>query len=223
MRTLAVGDIHGCYAALTTLAALVPFRPADTLITLGDYVDRGPDSFAVLDWLIDYAKCGKLVALRGNHEVMMLAARDSPEALGDWLGCGVETTLMSYSPLGDAGKLADVPDNHWAFLNSTTPYHETRRHVYVHASAYADYPKSEQPEFMLYWEPFERARPHESGKVLVCGHTPQKSGVPASVGYAMCLDTDCCRGGWLTCCEVESGRYWQASELGETRSGWLGE
>ena len=52
MRTLAVGDIHGCYAALTTLAALVPFRPTDTLITLGDYVDRGPDSFAVLDWLM---------------------------------------------------------------------------------------------------------------------------------------------------------------------------
>ena len=52
MRYLAVGDIHGCFHALTTLAAYVPFRPDDLIITLGDYVNRGPNSFAVVDWLI---------------------------------------------------------------------------------------------------------------------------------------------------------------------------
>ena len=56
MRHLAVGDIHGCFKALTTLAAFVPFRADDVLITLGDYVDRGPDSYAVLDWLIAHAR-----------------------------------------------------------------------------------------------------------------------------------------------------------------------
>ena len=47
MRQLAVGDIHGCFKALTTLSAFVPFRPEDLVITLGDYVNRGPDSCAV--------------------------------------------------------------------------------------------------------------------------------------------------------------------------------
>ena len=69
MRYLAVGDIHGCFTALTSLAAYVPFRDDDLLITLGDYVNRGPDSCAVLDWLIRRQRHGKLVPLRGNHEV----------------------------------------------------------------------------------------------------------------------------------------------------------
>ncbi len=51
-RCLAIGDIHGCFDALTTLEAFVPFEADDCLITLGDYTSRGPDSRKVLDWLI---------------------------------------------------------------------------------------------------------------------------------------------------------------------------
>src|SRR5260370_27821692 len=80
VRYLAVGDIHGCFQALTALAASVPFQPEDVIITLGDYVNRGPNSCAVLDWLIAYQRRGKLVALRGNHELMMLQARESTDA-----------------------------------------------------------------------------------------------------------------------------------------------
>ena len=80
MRNLAVGDIHGCIKALTTLAAFVPFQREDLVITLGDYVNRGPDTCAVLDWLINYRKQGQLITLRGNHEIMMLQARDNDEA-----------------------------------------------------------------------------------------------------------------------------------------------
>src|SRR5262249_22446677 len=81
MRHLAIGDVHGCLTALRRLAEFVPFDPGeDVLVTLGDYVDRGPDSRGVLDWLIAYKGKGKLVPLRGNHEVMMLAARDGDEA-----------------------------------------------------------------------------------------------------------------------------------------------
>jgi serine/threonine protein phosphatase 1 len=52
--------------------------------------------------------------------------------------------------------------------------------------------------------------PHESGKTIVCGHTPQKSGKPLNLGYGICLDTNACRGGPLTCLETKSGRIWQA-------------
>ena len=51
-RLLAVGDIHGCYRALCTLMKAVRLTPEDTLITLGDYVNRGPDTHSVVDWLL---------------------------------------------------------------------------------------------------------------------------------------------------------------------------
>jgi serine/threonine protein phosphatase 1 len=59
LRHLAVGDIHGCFTALATLADFLPFQPDDLLITLGDYVDRGPDSYAVLDWVVAQARRGR--------------------------------------------------------------------------------------------------------------------------------------------------------------------
>jgi serine/threonine protein phosphatase 1 len=222
-RVLAIGDIHGCLTALTTLAAFVPFRPEDVLITLGDYINRGPDSCAVLDWLIHYARQGKLVALRGNHEVMMLQAREDEAALAQWRECGGDATLASYSPFGDAGRLVDVPDAHWEFLESTRGWYETESHFFVHANAYPDCPLAEQPDFMLYWESFDDPPPHESGKVMVCGHTPQKAGKPRSIGHAVCIDTWACGRGWLTCLDIATGRYWQANQGGQTRAGWLDE
>ena len=71
------------------------------------------------------------------------------------------------------------------------------------------------------WESFNDPPPHESGKVMVCGHTSQKSGVPRNIGHAVCIDTWACGRGWLTCLDVGSGRYWQANQRGETRASWL--
>jgi serine/threonine protein phosphatase 1 len=72
MRILAIGDIHGCERAFDSLIAAVDLQPEDRLVTLGDYVDRGPDSKGVINRLITLHDTGQLVALRGNHEVMML-------------------------------------------------------------------------------------------------------------------------------------------------------
>jgi serine/threonine protein phosphatase 1 len=222
VRYLAIGDIHGCYDALRTLAAEVPFTRSDTIITLGDYVDRGPNSCAVLDWLIAYAKRGKLVALRGNHEIMMLRARDSEDLVKDWLFNGGDKTLASYSHFGDAGRLVDVPDSHWDFLEMQThPFFETERHFFVHGAALPNYAFDEQPEFMLYWGAFDDRGPHESGKIMVCGHTPQKTGRPKSIGHAVCIDTWAHGKGWLTCLDVSTGIYWQANQRGERRCGSL--
>jgi serine/threonine protein phosphatase 1 len=224
VRYLAIGDIHGCFQALHTLASMVPFSSDDTLITLGDYVDRGPESCTVLDWLIAWRRRGKLVALRGNHEIMMLQAREGEEAFRRWMEYGGDTTLASYSPFGDAGRLVDVPDSHWDFLeNGTLPWFETGKHFFVHANAYPGLPLDDQPDLMLYWEPFGEPEPHESGKVMVCGHTPQKTGLPRSVGHAICIDTWAYGAGWLTCLDVETGRYWQANLAGEHRSGAISD
>ena len=225
MRCLAVGDIHGCSTALMTLAAFVPFGADDLLVTLGDYVNRGPDSSGVLDWLIAYRQQGnRLVALRGNHELMMLRARADHEAFRRWVECGGDATLASYGLSGDRGLLVDVPASHWEFLEKgTSAWFETSTHFFVHANAYPDCALEEQPDFMLYWESFDDPPPHESGKVMVCGHTSQKTGKPRSVGHAVCIDTWACGRGWLTCLDVGSGRYWQANQRGETRRAWLEE
>src|SRR4051794_11977352 len=84
-RTLAIGDIHGCFQALTALENFVPFQPTDRTITLGDHVNRGPDSRSFLEWLIARAEQGNLIALRGNHELMTCAAKQSPRTLASGL------------------------------------------------------------------------------------------------------------------------------------------
>ena len=116
------------------------------------------------------------------------------------------------------------PEEHWLFLSrDCKPYHETADHFFVHANAYPELPLNDQPDYMLFWERFDQPSPHESGKIMICGHTPQRNGVPLNLGYAVCIDTHAHGGGWLTCLDVTTGRYWQANEQKETRSGVLDE
>jgi serine/threonine protein phosphatase 1 len=226
MRTLAIGDIHGCSLALRALLNAVKPKPDDLIVTLGDYVDRGPDSYHVIDQLLALHRTGRLVALRGNHEEMMLRARDARDGLTFWLECGGKETLASYSPLGDGGKFLDVPDEHWHFLEKTcVDWHEVDTHIFVHANAYPEVPMDEQPAHMLRWESIDGrgAAPHVSGKVLVCGHTQQRSGLPLNLGHLVCIDTWAYGDGWLTCLDVGSGRVWQANQAERVRTLWLDE
>lgn len=225
MRLLAMGDIHGCYSALCRLVEAVKLTPEDTLVTLGDYVNRGPDSKAVLDWLIYRSQTGSLIPLRGNHEVMMLNASESPESFFFWASNLGKQTLASYSPFddGEEGSPLDIPETHWDFLkNGLRNYHETERHIFVHANLYPEIDLPDQPEYMLHWEFLDEwTPPHHSGKTMICGHSSQKSGEPFNLGHAVCIDTAACKGGWLTCLDVETNYYWQANQAGETREGFL--
>ena len=135
MRILAIGDIHGCATALDTLLATVKPQPADTIVTLGDYVDRGPNSKGVLDRLISLHETGRLVALRGNHELMMLYAVFSSQNESYWRIYGGAETLDSYSDYG-TGQLTDIPAAHWHFIkNICRDYWESDLHFFVHANA----------------------------------------------------------------------------------------
>ena len=224
-RHLAIGDIHGCFEALRTLCDFVRLRDDDVIITLGDYCNRGPNTCAVLDFLIRLDCSHQLRPLRGNHDIMMLNARDSESEYRKWIEVGGDATLQSYAPFdGDPGTLADIPEHHWQFLSrNLLPYFESPTHFFVHANAYPEIPLNEQPDFMLYWEHYNDPPRHESGKTMVCGHTSQKSGIPATNGHAICIDTWACGNGWLTCLHAESGRLWQANQRGETRHMWLNE
>lgn len=221
MRTLAIGDVHGCAAALRTLAAAVELRPTDRLVMLGDYVDRGPDSRGVIDWVIAAGKTCAVVALRGNHEVMMLSSRTDDMLVKNWSSFGGYEALESYGTSFNDDWVAAVPESHWRFLESTRNYLETGEHIFVHGSVNGRVGMREQDPYRLIWGRCFENTPHISGKRVVCGHTPQEDGRIGCYEWGVCLDTNCCRDGWLTCLDVMTGDYWQANENGQTRQGRL--
>ena len=89
MGTIAIGDIHGCRSSLCRLIDYAGINEEDTVVTLGDYVDRGPDTKGVIDTILELRERTRVVSLMGNHEIMMLEARDSGVALARWMGEGV--------------------------------------------------------------------------------------------------------------------------------------
>ena len=224
MRVLAIGDIHGCLSHLDDLLAWVKPTTDDVLITLGDYVDRGPDTRGVLNRLIELKKQRPVICLRGNHEIMMVDAwRGGRSERKMWLGVGGLQALGSYgSAPGKSGTLDDVPPEHWHFLqNELVDYHESDLFIFVHAGVtYSDKLK-EQSSSALFWEFFGDDMRHVSGKTVICGHTSQKTGVPKVVPGGVCIDTYAHGGGWLTCLDAISGRYWQVDALGRKREGYV--
>jgi serine/threonine protein phosphatase 1 len=218
-RHLAIGDIHGCFDALRTLVAFVDVRLDDVVVTLGDYVDRGPNTRDVIDWLLEFDTTNTLVALKGNHEIMMLNARINQSDKYRWGQFGAIETLESYAESDDdIADLADVPESHWNFLCELLPYYETETHIFVHATIDPRLPLDQQSDQTLYWDRYSDKFPgHSSGKVVVCGHKSQDSGLPATNGHAICIDTGACKGRWLTCLDVDSGTIWQANQEGENR------
>lgn len=224
MRTLAIGDVHGCAAALLNLLKFVDPGPKDTIVTLGDYIDRGPDSKGVLDLMIRMNLSDRLVPLRGNHEMMMLMGRESRDERRMWLSCGGAEALESYGRPGRAGRLEDIPEHHWHFVRKVcSDYAETDTHIFVHANLQPNTPLTEMSQTWLHWEFLTPSKhfPHFSGKTMICGHSEQRSGIPLVLDHAVCIDTWCYGGGWLTCLDVDSGEYWQADIDGRTRRGQL--
>ena len=173
-RHLAIGDIHGCAGALAALLGAASPAPDDVVITLGDYVDRGPGSKQVIELLLELGSRCRHIALRGNHELMLLDAMRSESWRGTWLNAGGKATLDSYG-----GSFADIPSAHLDFLtDGLQPFYECETHFFVHANAQADRPLDQQSDAARYWQKFRDPEPHMSGKVMVCGHTPQASGLP---------------------------------------------
>ena len=223
-RLLAIGDIHGCSIALKTLLAVVQPGPEDKVITLGDYVDRGPDTKGVLDTLLALEKQTLLLPLRGNHEIMMFIARQGGrDDLRFWLTFGGGAVLQSYAPPNRMGFFDDIPLEHWNFLEKCSDWLETDGHIFVHANLNPTLPVAEQKTEALHWTVLNPTAhiAHVSGKVMICGHSEQRDGKPLDVGSAICIDTWAYGEGWLTCLDVISRQYWQANQLGQVREGVL--
>ncbi|MDJ0620384.1 MAG: metallophosphoesterase family protein [Calothrix sp. MO_192.B10] len=218
MRYLAIGDIHGCSQALERLLAIVRPQPEDIIITLGDYLNKGPDSQGVIEKLIQLAQTHRLIPLKGNHEVQLLQARSHHFNYSNELEyLGIET-LISYSLPARELSLANIPERHWEFLEHIClDSWESEHHIFVHANLAPQLPLNKQSDWHLFWQKLNQPMPHYSGKTMICGHTSQKNGQPLNFGHAICIDTWACGGGWLTCLDVYGGHIWQTNQQGQVK------
>jgi serine/threonine protein phosphatase 1 len=215
-RLIAIGDVHGCGHALQILLEEISPVSTDQIVFLGDLIDQGRDTCAVLELILELRKQCHVVLIKGNHEEMMLSAQDSESSLRYWENCGGVATLNSYR---FGALLNDVPPEHWELLASCQPYYETEKFILTHANYRSDVPMEEQEAYQLRWALFEPEfmQPHFSGKTVVVGHTEQKNSEILDLGFAVCIDTACWRHGWLTAIELNSGKVWQSSRWGIMR------
>lgn len=196
-RTFVIGDIHGDLAALERLLARLPARGSeDTLVFLGDYVDRGPDSLGVIRRVQALALEGpaRLVALRGNHEDTWVDCFTAPN-LGFLLqrsnGCAATFRSFTGGPALGAGewlepdeltRFSDVaswfPKDLLAWMDRLPLWYEDEHAIYVHAGLEGEggdwkHPRDCAPKPML-WMREQDFFSHYRGKCLVFGHTQVK-------------------------------------------------
>ncbi len=209
MYTYAIGDIHGMLSSLEELFDRLPLDPAnDTLAFLGDYIDRGPDSHGVIEFILTLMEEGfHVVCLRGNHEVMLT---DHINGRADllFLCNGGEATLDSYRR-ASGGASASLPSDHREFIRDLLPYYEMDDFILVHAGLRPGVALCDQSETDLFWirSDFIYSN-HDFGKRVVFGHTPFSQ--PYVDKYKIGIDTGAVYGNRLSCVRLPDMKFFSA-------------
>lgn len=220
-RVYAVGDIHGrldlLERAIAAIGRDVATHGSDAVtVTLGDYIDRGPDSAGVLERLAGNPFPTPYVALKGNHEAMLEDFLDDPAVGAHWRRQGGEKTLQSYRVtarallVGRANENAALrlrqalPDKHVSFLQSLQLTYSFGRYFLCHAGVRPGVPLDRQTEHDLLWIRSEFLRSEaDFGKIVVHGHTPVAA--PEVLPNRINLDTGAFASGRLTCAVMDEG------------------
>jgi serine/threonine protein phosphatase 1 len=187
MKTFIVGDVHGRCAQLTNLLEMLPRdESTDTLIFLGDLIDRGFDAPGCVALVagLSVANPERVICLRGNHEQMLL---DFIEGSADiWITpvTGGQRTFEQYTgrpllartkaDLDEARRMiaGSVPADHLSFFRGLPLYHEDEYALYVHAGLDpGKHPRDSKPESLLWLRDMEFYKNYR-GKPCVFGHTP---------------------------------------------------
>ena len=221
---IAIGDIHGCLDTLKALISRLP--PGEDLVFLGDYVDRGPDSAGVIDYLTELSERRPCRLLMGNHEHLMRQVTETLENLTLWRANGGDETLRSYrQEPEDWLRLHDRAAPLRRFLTlypRLMLWHEDEHAIYVHAGVDVQVPDmaAQKPEVLMWIrERFYQRWRDWQGKPVVFGHTPTHvMGLPRGrifqQGKLYGIDTGCVYGGVLTALDTRTGRlYQQESEM----------
>jgi serine/threonine protein phosphatase 1 len=203
LRTFVIGDVHGEVGLLRKLIARLEPQPSDRLIFLGDYVDRGEDSRAVIDYVLELREIFECICLKGNHEDMLLdyleedCARYGPLV---FLFNGGVATLESYGATDAEDLRQKMPAEHLALLHALVERFEDEHYIYVHAGL-APEPALEEHFASHLWirDSFIWSR-KSFGKKVIFGHTPQPA--PLVMANKIGLDTGAFYSGVLTALEI---------------------
>jgi serine/threonine protein phosphatase 1 len=209
MRSYVIGDIHGCLDELGHLIEGLPLESGDRLVFLGDYIDRGPDSKGVIDYLLHLQRRNDLeiICLKGNHEDMFMAYLGLSGQHGDmFLYNGGRATLNSYgvntkNPSLDELNL-QIPLSHIEFFRNLRMYFVMEPFICVHAGIHPLKSLEDQTDAELLWIRNEFIYTiHRLPYTVLFGHTPQNS-VFFDLPYKIGLDTGLVYGNKLSCLEV---------------------
>ena len=193
--TYVIADIHGRYDLLSEALTEITARPGGgVIVTIGDYVDKGPHSREVIDRLLPgVAEGWKLVALKGNHDAMMVEALRDPARMSAWLEKGGDAALESYG-----GDPAAVPQSHIDWLDRLQLMHLDAHRLYVHAGVDPDLPLDRQSQTTLLWKRYPKGYPGGYGTLhVVHGHDNDPDGPLLYEGRSN-LDTAAWKTGRLT-------------------------
>jgi serine/threonine protein phosphatase 1 len=195
--TYVIPDIHGRYDLLNEALGSIAARSggeAGVIVTIGDYVDKGPHSKAVVDRLLSGVEAGwSLIALKGNHDAMMVEALRDPSKMAAWLDKGGDAALASYG-----GDPAAVPPSHIVWLDQLRLMHVDAHRLYVHAGVDPAIPLDRQSEATLLWKRYPKGFPDGYGNLhVVHGHDNYPDGPLLYPGRSN-LDTLAWRTGRLT-------------------------
>ncbi len=199
-RIYAIGDLHGCSDHLDQLLRKIPFDPdLDQFVFMGDYIDRGPDSFGVVDRLLDLKRFyPNTMCLLGNHE-QMLQDYLSGEDTFSFVYNGGRATLESYSVENRQKRWhGTLPPEHENFFRHLPRYYETEDYIFVHAGLRPGVLLEDQSPHDLIWirDQFFKSD-YDFGKTVVFGHTPFQR--PFVVTGRIGIDTGAVYGNVLTC------------------------
>jgi serine/threonine protein phosphatase 1 len=200
-HTFVIGDIHGCSDLLSELLEKVkPLAPDDTVIFIGDYIDRGPDSKGVIDIVLKLKReHNRVITLLGNHEHMLLGAIRG-YGHNEFLSMGGEATLKSYTiPLESINDLSVMlPGDHLAFFEQLLPFWEDEEYIFVHAGLQPGVHLTQQSPDWLFWSRDEFIESsYNFGKKVIYGHTPYDH--PKIDTNKIGIDTGAVYGNTLTC------------------------
>ena len=193
--TYVIADIHGRYDLLSEALTQITARPGGGIVvTIGDYVDKGPQSREVIDRLLPgIAEGWKLVALKGNHDAMMVEALRDRARMAAWLLKGGDAALRSYG-----GDPAAVPQSHIDWLDRLQLMYVDAHRLYVHAGVDPGLPLDRQSETTLLWKRYPKGFSGGFGTLhVVHGHDNDPAGPLLYEGRSN-LDTAAWKTGRLT-------------------------
>ncbi len=211
-KIFAIGDIHGCLGKLQSLIQNIEVDPEnDTVVFIGDYIDRGSAGREVVDYVIGLkAEYKNVVCLLGNHEYMFLRYLDGLDE-EMYLSNGGSATLFAYAiSFSETPKerKARIPREHLIFFESLIAHYETNNYFFVHAGLQPGLILSQQTIHDMLWVRHEFIdTDYDFGKMVVFGHTPLS--YPLIMPNKIGIDTGAVFGGKLTCVELPAVKIYQ--------------